>query len=334
MMPPDPPSSSLPDDLAGHPDLDTLADLDAGLLDSPLATRVGRHAASCPRCSATLAAFATVRVDLRSLPPPMLPPAVAARLDDTLAQLRAGQTTARVPPMSTANSHQPHSPGSSGPALGGPASLSTRVGAGAAAGPGAPVVDLATAAEQRRARGRRLVGQVAACLVVAAALVGVGTAVLQHTDDSGTVAQGNALPGGQTSSGRGHGVSPKDDTAGGAGAGQPTPESAPPKIPSYTETTLLSAIPLIAARSAVDIITSAGLEGPAGPMANAARRASCTDSIPGSDGIPVAVQRVLFESRSGYVFLFAGTDGSRTVVVVETDCGITPVPQVLFRHRL
>jgi hypothetical protein len=319
-----PPPSPRPDDLAGHPDLDTLADLDAGVLDPPVAARAGRHAASCPRCSATLAAFGAVRVDLRSLPPPVLPPAVAARLDETLAQLRADPANARTPPIAAANARLPqgHGGGTAPP----PA------GAGLRPRPGPPVVDLAAAAERRRARARKLTGRVAASLVVAAALVGVGTAVMQDADDRGTVAQGNALPGDRSESSSGGRGRP--DPADAPGGAAPTIDSVPPKtLPSYTEETLLSAIPAITARSAVDIITSAGRDGPAGPMADASRRARCTEGIAGADGVPVAVQRVLFNDQLAYVFVFAAADGSRTVIVVSSTCGIAPVPQVLFRHQ-
>jgi anti-sigma factor RsiW len=314
--------------LAGHPDLDTLADLDAGLLDPPAAAQAGRHVASCRRCSAALAALGAVRVDLRSLPPPALPPAVAARLDDTFAQLRQGRLVApQAAPNSAANARSPAPRGAAGPAPP-PAQASA-----AAAGPRPPaqVVDLAAAQEQRRARARRLTGRVAASVVVAAALVGVGTAIVEHTDDHATIAQGNALPADRAaSSGRG-------GTGGGTGEqGKAHPDAgsaSPPAVPSYTEDTLLAAIPAITTRSAVDIITGEGLNGPAGPMADSARRGLCAASIPGANGIPVAVQRVFFDDQSAYVFVFTGVTGTRTVVVVSADCGQVPVPQVLFRHQ-
>jgi anti-sigma factor RsiW len=317
-----PPSPPRPDDLAGHLDHDILADLDAGLLEPPVAARAGRHVESCSRCSATLAAFAAVQADLRSLPPPPLPEAVAARLDDTLARLRAGPDAARLSPNLATHPGQPDAHGS-----GGPATPPTPADASAGASRGAPVIDLAAAAEQRRARARKLTGRVAASVVVAAALVGVGTAVMQHTDDGGTIAQGNALPREQTRSNGGRG-------AGGASDHGPTVDSGPlTKLPAYTGETLLGAIPTITVRSAVDIVTGAGQDGPAGPMADIVRRASCTAGIPGVNGIPIAVQRVLFDNQSAYVFVLAGTDGSRTVVVVSADCGVAAVPQVLFRHQ-
>jgi hypothetical protein len=87
----------------GHADLDTLADLDAGVLDGPEADRVREHLADCRQCAATLEALDTVQGQLRSLPAPAMPAAVAARLDAALADLRterpvpAGGSTAADP---------------------------------------------------------------------------------------------------------------------------------------------------------------------------------------------------------------------------------------------
>jgi anti-sigma factor ChrR (cupin superfamily) len=71
-----------------HPDLDTLADLDAGVLDPAAAEDVAAHVGGCARCAGVLAAFDTVRADLLALPAPELPAPVAARLDAVFADLR------------------------------------------------------------------------------------------------------------------------------------------------------------------------------------------------------------------------------------------------------
>ena len=88
---PDPPHGGPPDDRAGHPDLDALADLDAGLPDPISTARLDEHVAGCPACTQVLRALAAVRVELRALPPPQLPAGVAARLDATVAELRAAE---------------------------------------------------------------------------------------------------------------------------------------------------------------------------------------------------------------------------------------------------
>jgi hypothetical protein len=72
----------------GHADVDTLADLHAGVLDGPDADRLREHVAGCRQCAATLEAVDAVQGQLRSLPAPSMPAAVAARLDAALADLR------------------------------------------------------------------------------------------------------------------------------------------------------------------------------------------------------------------------------------------------------
>jgi hypothetical protein len=76
---------------APHPDLDTLADLDAGALDAAAAAEVAAHVSGCARCTRASAALGTVRVQLHAQPRPEMPAVVAARLDATLAALRGGQ---------------------------------------------------------------------------------------------------------------------------------------------------------------------------------------------------------------------------------------------------
>ncbi len=328
MTPEDGSPSTSPDGLVGHPDLDTLADLDAGLLDATAAADAGRHAASCARCRGTLAAFVAVRRDLRALAPPVLPAAVAARLDETVAQLRgsAGPPAAAQVQPPLANPPPPPPPVAISSAVPPRPPLAEPVDL-------AQPVDLAAAREQRRARARKLTGRVAASVIVAAALVGVGNAILQKSDDGGTVAQSAAVPGesrtgGNDSSGGGSGAGPKvgsEQTKG--------PETIPSDVQSYDEASLLSAIPAIATRSAVEIITRAGRNGPAGALADTGRRERCTAGIPDSSGLLIAVQRITFRQQTAYVLVYADTSGQRTVIVVSSTCGEAPIPQVLYRHH-
>lgn len=83
----------------GRPDLDLLADLDAGLLDDERAAAVRAAAAADPRCAAELAALGATRADLAALPLPPVPAAVAGRWAQALETealeteaLRAGRT--------------------------------------------------------------------------------------------------------------------------------------------------------------------------------------------------------------------------------------------------
>ncbi|QJY45752.1 hypothetical protein [Pseudonocardia broussonetiae] len=68
-------SDDTPD--AGAPDVELLADLDAGLLDPVRAGAVRDTARADPRSAAVLDALAATRADLAALRPPPLPPGLA-----------------------------------------------------------------------------------------------------------------------------------------------------------------------------------------------------------------------------------------------------------------
>jgi hypothetical protein len=68
-----------------HVDLDQVADLDGGVLDPQQEGAVRRHLESCESCSQLLERVREVHTLLAAEPAPELPPAVAARLDDSLA---------------------------------------------------------------------------------------------------------------------------------------------------------------------------------------------------------------------------------------------------------
>jgi hypothetical protein len=67
------------------PDLELLADLDAGALDPDRAARVRAAADDDPHAAAVLAALAATRAELAALPEPPVPPGAAARWDAALA---------------------------------------------------------------------------------------------------------------------------------------------------------------------------------------------------------------------------------------------------------
>src|SRR4051812_21504917 len=84
------------DDVTGrdmHPDLDRLADLDAGV-DVEVETR--SHASTCPECQQTLAALRATRADLAALPVTSMPADVAARIDAALEQEPAQDSPAHA----------------------------------------------------------------------------------------------------------------------------------------------------------------------------------------------------------------------------------------------
>jgi hypothetical protein len=93
-------------------------------------------------------------------------------------------------------------------------------------------------------------------------------------------------------------------------------------VPAYDRGTLRSALPTIAQQSAVSIVTGLGDTGPAGAMADAARRTACEGTIRGSGGDLQAVQRIRYDGMAAYVFVF-DKDGQLTGYVVSDACGIS-----------
>ncbi len=311
-----PPTPQPPGDQAGHPDLESLADLDAGLTDPATAALLTEHVGSCPTCTAVLGALGTVRADLRALPAPRMPDSVAARLDTTLARLRADAVE---------QSGFPPDSGTPPP----PATRPAADDADAAS-------DLAAARDRRRDRTRRLTTLVAASAVVLAALVGIGTAVLQHGGggDKSKVTAGAAVPPDQASPrGRSQGSAPpRGRTEGGQGTEGPGVAAVPAVVPSYDRTTLAAALPTIEQQSTIGVVTAAGTQGPGGAMADAGRRTRCADSIPNAPGTLTAVRRVWFERTPGYLFVYADAAHGRAAVVVGADCGlVSGQPTVLYR---
>jgi len=71
----------------GEPEVELLADLDAGLLDDDRADAVRAAALADPRSAAVLDALAATRAELGALAPPRVPPPVAARWSAALADL-------------------------------------------------------------------------------------------------------------------------------------------------------------------------------------------------------------------------------------------------------
>ena len=71
----------------------------------------------------------------------------------------------------------------------------------------------------------------------------------------------------------------------------------------------------------MEIINGQGDSGPAGVMADPARRTACAGTIRGSSGAVEAVLRIRYEGRPAYVFVFEADGGRRTGVVVTDECG-------------
>jgi hypothetical protein len=95
-----------------HLDLDTLAELDEGLVPADRVDAVTTHLTSCPACRERHAALRTTRALLTTLPPEPMPPDVGARLDTALGNAALGGST--VVPMERGRRrwiHHPSLPG-------------------------------------------------------------------------------------------------------------------------------------------------------------------------------------------------------------------------------
>lgn len=79
----------------GHPGIDALADLDAGLLEgTPAEAGLRSHLAGCGACPGTLALLRATREDLATLPALTMPAAVADRIDAALTAELAAELAA------------------------------------------------------------------------------------------------------------------------------------------------------------------------------------------------------------------------------------------------
>ena len=153
--------------MRGHVDAESLALCAEGLLSRRRSERIRSHVASCPGCAAAQARLTEVPALLARVPPPPLPPGIAARLDAALSAEMARRA---------APDH------------------------GAVPGQAAPAQPAGTAPRHRtgRPRGPRLRMPVAARLLAAAGVLavagGVGYAVSQSSSSPSTSAGSAAVP--------------------------------------------------------------------------------------------------------------------------------------------
>jgi negative regulator of sigma E activity len=145
--------------MRGHVDAESLALCAEGLLSRRRSERIRSHVASCPGCAAAQARLTEVPALLAQVPPPPLPPGIAARLDAALS----AETARRAAPDP-----------------------------GTVPGPAAPAPPAGTPPRHRagRPRGPWLRMPVAARLVAAAGVLvvagGVGYAVSQSSSSPST----------------------------------------------------------------------------------------------------------------------------------------------------
>ncbi|MGH3068220.1 MAG: anti-sigma factor family protein [Streptosporangiaceae bacterium] len=82
--------------MRGHVDAESLALCAEGLLSRRRNERIRAHVATCPECAAAQARLSEVPALLAQVPPPALPPGIAARLDAALSA-EAARRTAQAP---------------------------------------------------------------------------------------------------------------------------------------------------------------------------------------------------------------------------------------------
>lgn len=82
----------------GHPGIEQLADLDAGVLQAAQNSWTRAHVDDCASCRGALSALATTRADLGALPPVAMPDDVSERLSAALAAQSEPPAVAIVPP--------------------------------------------------------------------------------------------------------------------------------------------------------------------------------------------------------------------------------------------
>ncbi len=154
--------------MRGHVDAESLALCAEGLLSRRRSERIRSHAASCPECAAAQARLTEVPVLLAQVPPPSLPPGIAARLDAALGA-EAARRAARDPgivPEPAATAQHPDSVPAPHPAR-------PQTGRPQTGGPRGPRLRFPVPA--------RVLAAAAGALVVAG---GVGYAVSQSTSTS------------------------------------------------------------------------------------------------------------------------------------------------------
>jgi hypothetical protein len=190
----------------GHADLDTLADLHADALEGPEAEQVRGHVAGCGQCAGVLAALDAVQGELRSLPAPAMPAAVAARLDTALADLRTDRSA--------------------------PAGAD-------------PEDELALARLRRGRRLSRAIGAAAAAVVVLAAGGAIASVVRGGGGGSDTTAAGGAESAASAPV-QPQGSGQRADKSLDGGPVATVPGAAPPALTEYDRASLRAALPTIA----------------------------------------------------------------------------------------
>ena len=267
------------------PDVDTLADLHAGLLEGETARSLREHVSSCAACTEVLAALDATVAALGSMPVPQIPADVAARIDRAIA-IESGRIDVGADVRNA----------SFGAPTGGPSNVhqfpsdrprqdqapdETRGGA---------VASLAAHRERRASRGKLLLAAAAA-----AAVLGVGTFAISQNSGTDT---SNEAAGKQTST-----------AAHTPGAGGEVQSFRSPKD--------------VLERGAIEndkVSTEV-----AGKMAELSERNQCLSQIiPRPASAPEAVEAGEHNGKKAYAFVFPTKDPDvvEMIIVDANDCSV------------
>jgi hypothetical protein len=295
--------------MRGHVDAESLALCAEGLLSRRRSGRIRSHVASCPECAAAQARLTEVPALLAHVPPPPLPPGIAARLDAALS----AETARRAAPDRGAV------PGQAAPAP--PAGTPPRHRAG---GPRGPRLRMPVAARLLAAAG---------VLVVAG---GVGYAVSQSSSSPSTSSSSPAGPAAVPS-----GAAGPDSPSAASGAGPEIGGGVQFTVrrsgTPYRKTTLAAqARTLLAA-------PSAGLNSPGKGSGGLARRApglaltGCVEKVAGLKAVRAGevklVDQARFEGRPATVIVVQATSAQPgTVYAAGAGCSASRADILATAH--
>lgn len=268
------------------PDLDTLADFHAGVLDPVTAERVAAFVRTDQQAQRTLSALDATVASLRSLPPVAVPEFVVRRIDNALAA-EAGRTSTVRDLSGQAQPSGPRPVGPTAPRFAAPPPL-----------PAAPVIDL-DQARLRRSRQTRLLSVLAAGVIV----VGGGAYAATQLGSGGATSD---VAGGQASTSQ-------------AAAPSST-------LAVYDSTTIGTAAPdVLSIGKITDGKADSSAAGKMAEVFERNKCLLLLRGNLGvqPEGNPLAVQQITYEGQAAYAFVFPTDrpDTVRLVVVAVDSCG-------------
>jgi len=290
-------------DASACPDVETLADFHAGVLNRADHARIAEIVATNVQAQEIIAALDATQAQLAALPPVEIPPEVAARIERALAA-EAGHTAPEresvrhlraTPPAPSTGRHAAETPHPSAAQAPPPIQHGTapRPHPGPPVAPASgpvqtpetgSVVDFQAARAKRAGRAKILLSAAAAIVVI-----GGGTAIVLGQSGDG----GNDNVASDNSSQVASGANPADDLTN------------------------------VAAGDVVDngsIAQNKATYSIAGEMSKPESRQKCISEIPQRPvAAPSAVQQGTYKGTDAYAFVFPANDGKLRMIVVKAD---------------